>query len=366
MSKRLVVCCDGTWNSPDQQTPTNVTKIALAIAPKDRRGREQRTYYHLGVGTNRRERARGGVFGFGLSRDVRAAYRFLVQNFEPGDQLFFFGFSRGAFTARSTAGFVRNSGILRPEHADRIDEAYQLYRSRGDTKHPRSVEATLFRRTYSHESRIHFIGVWDTVGALGIPLDEFRLVKLFNRRWEFHDTNLSTTVDAAFQALAIDEKRGPFRPTLWKQQASAQGQRLEQVWFAGVHCDVGGGYLGHQLSDIPLLWMVDRARECGLVFDPEAFTPALPSDSDLPETEQTVRSRTSVSPDPLFLPHESRKGAYRLVRPFNRSLGVEDPEHEHVASTAVELYDETMEYSPSGLVTYLDGDPQITEVRSTL
>ena len=114
MPKRLVVCCDGTWNTPDQlrdgrRAPTNVTKVALNVAPKDFSGQDQRTFYHRGVGTNRRERIRGGAFGFGLSRDVRGTYRFLVQAFEPGDELFFFGFSRGTFTARSTVGFVRTA-----------------------------------------------------------------------------------------------------------------------------------------------------------------------------------------------------------------------------------------------------------------
>ena len=104
MPKRLVVCCDGTWNSPDEKNPTNVSKIALAIAPSDASGKEQRTYYGSGVGTRKNERFRGGAFGVGLSRDVRNAYRFLVDNFEPGDEIYFFGFSRGAFTARSTAG----------------------------------------------------------------------------------------------------------------------------------------------------------------------------------------------------------------------------------------------------------------------
>jgi uncharacterized protein (DUF2235 family) len=206
MSKRLVVCCDGTWNFPDRQCLTNVTKVALAIATVDSKGTEQRTFYHRGIGSNRRERIRGGAFGFGLSRDVCDTYRFLVQNYEPGDELFFFGFSRGAFTARSTVGLVRNAGILRQEHVDRVSEAYALYRSRTKTNTPRGREATLFRRSYSYEPRIRFIGVWDTVGALGIPLDGFRLISLLNKRWEFHNTELSTSVDAAYQALAIDEE----------------------------------------------------------------------------------------------------------------------------------------------------------------
>jgi len=365
MKKRLVVCCDGTWNTPDQQSggkwcATNVTKVALAVAPEDDSGGEQRTFYHLGVGTSRGQRIGGGAFGFGLSRDVRDTYRFLVRNFEPGDELFFFGFSRGAFTARSTAGFVRNCGILRRSEAHRIDEAYDLYRSRASTAHPRSTEATLFRRTYSHETRINFIGVWDTVGALGIPLSGLRLVNLLNRRWQFHDTNLSTTVDAAFQALAIDEQRGPFRPAIWKPQPDAPAeQNLEQVWFAGVHCDVGGGYLDHQLSDIALLWMVDRAKSCGLSFDPKAFT-RLPSDQS--EDDGTVLSRTAVTLDPYLKPHDSRKRVYRLIPPYIRPIGETDPSHEYVASSAEMSYDDTAPDKRPGLAAYLNGPHQTMEV----
>lgn len=365
MSKRLVLCCDGTWNTPDQLSPTNVTKIALAIAREDDNGREQRSFYHLGVGTNRWERIRGGAFGFGLSRDVRDVYRFLVQNFEPGDELFFFGFSRGAFTARSTAGFVRNCGILRKEFADRVDEAYALYRNRSSNTHPKSVEATLFRRSYSYETRIRFIGVFDTVGALGVPLDGLRLVNLLNRRWQFHDTDLSTTVDAAFQALAIDEKRGPFRPTLWTRSADspkADSQQLEQVWFTGVHSDVGGGYPQRELSDIPLLWMVDRASRSGLAFQHDAFTHRPDGAAAPSENDETLRSRTYVHQDPLGQLHESRKGLYRAIPPFVRRLGVTAEAHEAVASSAVERHKQVRTYAPSGLIAYLEQQPRITAV----
>jgi uncharacterized protein (DUF2235 family) len=236
MAKRLAVCCDGTWDSPDElngtPTPTNVTKIALALATKDAGGTEQRIFYHLGVGTRRRQRFRGGVFGLDVLRAVRDTYAFLVENYEPGDELYFFGFSRGAFTARSTAGFVRNCGIVRRENAGLIDQAFSLYRSRSSSKSPKSLEATFFRRSYSYEPRIRFIGVWDTVGALGVPLTKSALVDVINRRSRFHDTSLSSKVDAAFQALAIDEKRGPFRPAL--REGVPENQRVEQVWFTGV------------------------------------------------------------------------------------------------------------------------------------
>src|SRR5680860_226505 len=344
MSKRLIVCCDGTWNTPDQQqngkpSPTNVTKVKRAIAPRDRHGMEQRVSYHKGVGTTRWERIRGGAFGFGLSRDVRNAYRFLVDNYEPGDELFFFGFSRGAFTARSTVGFVRNSGILRPDEVGRLDEAFALYRSR--SKAPRSPEAELFRKQFSFESCIRFIGVWDTVGALGIPLNGLRWVNAINRRDQFHDTELSSTVDSAFQGLAINEKRKAFIPAIWHPKPDAVSQQLRQVWFAGVHSDVGGGYLESELSDIALCWMTKQARLCGLAFNHEG--PGL---------------------DPAWATgpiHESRTGFFRLLRPYRRPTGVTDPAHEVAASTAVQRL-EGGGYAPENLVKYLNGDHQVEQL----
>ena len=119
------MCCDGTWNYPDElakgvAAPTNVAKVALGIARHDAAELPQRVYYQSGVGTRRFQRVRGGAFGYGLSRNVRACYRFLVEIYEPGDELYFFGFSRGAYTARSTVGLIHNCGILRPEHRDRL------------------------------------------------------------------------------------------------------------------------------------------------------------------------------------------------------------------------------------------------------
>ena len=357
MSKRLVLCCDGTWNTPDQQSggrpcPTNVTKLALAVADAGDDGKEQIVFYHRGVGTSRWERLRGGAFGFGLSRNVQDTYRFIVQNFEPGDELFFFGFSRGAFTARSTAGLVRNAGILRREYADRLEEAYALYRDR--TTHPRGTESQLFRRSYSHETRIRFIGVWDTVGALGIPLSGLRWVNAFNRRWQFHDTDLSTTVDAAFQALAIDEQRRPFEPAVWRQQDDAHDQRLEQVWFTGDHCDVGGGYSDAALADLALLWMADRARSCGLGLRSDAFPTVAPAGA----TNEVV----VVGPDAMGELHDSRTAFYRLVPPFVRPIGEKDPVHEYAASTAAERHNKDPHYAPPGLVAYLAGDHKVMDV----
>ena len=358
VSKRLVICCDGTWNSPDQvrggkPAPTNVVKIALAVAPTDSTGREQRTFYHQGIGTNRWDRMRGGVFGFGLSRDVREVYRFLVQNFTPGDEIFFFGFSRGAYTARSAAGFVRNCGILRRDETDRVDEAYALYRSRKRRTRPRGIEAQLFRRSYAHETRIRFIGVWDTVGALGIPLSGLRLANLVNRRWQFHDTELSSAVDAAFQALAIDEQRGPFRPAIW---TSTGNQLCEQVWFSGAHSDIGGGCPDPALSELALLWMARRAHACGLAFEPESFAPLANGTEDLRHTGKCV------APDPNGPLHDSRTGLYRLIPPSVRNMGVADGRHEYVAAPAIARLQQTDGYAPANLRAHLGREHQIMQI----
>jgi hypothetical protein len=279
-----------------------------------------------------------------------SAYRYLVDTYEPGDQLFLFGFSRGAFTARSTAGFVRNCGILRREHADRLDDAYTLYRSHNEPTKPRGIESTLFRQAYSHEATVYFIGVWDTVGSLGIPWSGNPLVNMVNKRWQFHDTDLSSTVSFAYQALAIDEQRRPFQPTLWTQPKDAPPtQQLEQVWFSGVHCDVGGGYLTHELSDITLNWMVEKARKSGLQFKPEAFAVRPPVPPTSADTVPIVDAYTSIQPNALGTKHDSETLLYRFLGRYVRQIGDTDPKHEYVSSTALTREKKDSTYHPKPL-----------------
>ncbi|WP_328748160.1 DUF2235 domain-containing protein [Streptomyces sp. NBC_00285] len=346
MARRLVVCCDGTWNVATQRCRTNVAKVARAVLPVTATGTEQRVRYLDGVGTRPSERLRGGAFGWGLSRKVRDAYCFLVENYEPGDELYLFGFSRGAFTARSLAGLVRNSGILRLEHENRLQEAWDLYRDRG--KEPDAQESRDFREDFSHPTRIRFIGVWDTVGALGIPVPGPHLLKplatLVNRLWAFHNTELSSWVDGAFHALAVDERRRAFAPALWHQQPGAeeQGQQLKQVWFSGVHVDVGGGYPDTSQSDLSLRWMVANAAAHGLQFDSAAL--GLGADRPLGDL------------------HESRTKLYRLTRPLNRPVGQSRNARDHrldgrefVAATAELRYDTPEQhYAPPELRRYFD------------
>ncbi|MGY6025349.1 DUF2235 domain-containing protein [Streptomyces spinosirectus] len=353
MAKRLVACCDGTWNLADQPSKTNVTKLALSVLPVHA-GTEQRVYYQSGVGTHGWDRLPGGAFGWGLSGNVLAAYRFLVETYEPGDQLYLFGYSRGAFTARSLAGLIRNCGILRRDSASRIKDAWRLYRNR--LEEPAGTTSALFRRTYAHETRIRCIGVWDTVGSLGIPVTwRLPLISLFNRRWAFHDTELSSWVDGAFQAIAIDERRRPFEPALWHQQSGADAaQELKQVWFAGTHGDIGGGNKDTGLSDITLLWMVEQARRCGLEFDAAMLNDIGPATMH-PRTGTAFR----VCPSITGALHNTWTGLYRLTTPLVRPIGQAKDEDdkldgcEYLADTAEKRRAHDPHYRPANLEHYL-------------
>lgn len=284
--KKLVLFCDGTWNRVDQKTvdsrpcPTNVLKLFEATMPYDQQGNPQIVHYIEGVGTRRAERLRGGGFGYGISDNIKNAYCFIVSNYAPGDEIFLFGFSRGAFTVRSIAGMIRNVGILKRHKRHLANEAFRRYVARSKKWHPDSEYSKKFRKENTHQNEtIRFLGVWDTVGALGAPfgiLLGWVVGKLFNCR--FHDVKLSSIIDSAYHALSIDERRWPFRPTLWKlndkhlqrnAQNAATGRppAYEEKWFPGVHSNVGGGYPNTGLSDCALEWMVDRARSHGLNVD---------------------------------------------------------------------------------------------------
>jgi uncharacterized protein (DUF2235 family) len=344
VTKRIVLCFDGTWNVPDQKdggviSPSNVFKMKSAVLPRDALGTEQTVFYDTGVGTAVFERLRGGIFGWGLSQKIKDGYRFIVDNFETGDEIYLFGFSRGAYTARSTAGMIRKCGVLRREFANKLQDAYELYRRR-DADTPDTDDAQEFRDRFAQETRIRFIGVWDTVGELGIPVGipwmPMTLVHFINKRWEFHDVKLSRSVDYAFQAVAIDERRPQFKPTLWTQNPTAVGQTMEQVWFAGVHTNVGGGYRDPGLSDITFLWMKDAAERAGLAFNADYI------------------ART-FHPDGLACLRDSRVGFYQLIPPFSRPIGRESQANESVHSTALERHDRAKDpvYKPRNLLAYL-------------
>lgn len=319
MKRRLIVCADGTWNTPDEEsdggvpTPTNVGKIHRAISAQDASGVEQKSYYEFGVGTKPSfwDKWFGGGLGKGIDEHILNCYKFLVQEYSMGDEIYLFGFSRGAYTVRSLAGLIRNSGLLRREHAVYAGKAYDFYRDRDASTHPAGDEAKQFRHEHSYteyqdgidSTPIECIGVWDTVGALGVPLDVFK--GLNEIKYSFHDTTLSGRVKNAFHALAIDERRGPFKPTLWRQpneDAEANRNWLEQAWFTGVHSNVGGGCPDAGLSDTALVWMKDRVSErTGLRFDGSYL-------------EQNAK------PDYLGFLEDSFTGIYTLLPPYQRVL----------------------------------------------
>lgn len=361
--RRLIVCADGTWNNPEEDdhgvpAPTNVVKVQRAIRAVDSADISQIVYYHSGVGSGDKvDQLLGGAFGEGIDRNILECYEFLVNNYHPGDQLFFFGFSRGAYTVRSLAGLVRNAGILQQKFASMAKEAFTMYRDRDPAKHPNSDLGKTFRSSFSRDVDIDVIGVWDTVGALGVPLGIFD--RLNHTRFAFHDVSLSSRIRNAFHALAIDERRGPFAPTLWMQpRADAEEQRnwLEQAWFAGVHSNVGGGYAEAGLSDIALRWMVERVKA----------HPGTPESTTLEFDDEYIAQLTR--PNELGRVYDSMTAGFRALGETQRQIDRDREQNdrtgvltwEYVHESVKLRYDSAhqldMPYAPENLVQYLGRD----------
>jgi uncharacterized protein (DUF2235 family) len=350
--KNIVICCDGTWNTADQRSggepsPTNVTKMARLVLPRSEAGGAQIVFYDQGVGTDSSwsERLKGGAFGKGLSKNVLDGYRFLMHNYENGDQIFLFGFSRGAYTARCLAGFLNQVGILHKNFGGKVGDAWQLYRGPSIPSDDRSVR---FRKDFSWPGfRIKMLGVWDTVGAMGIPLGIFR--KYNKRKYGFHDQKLGWIVQHACQALAIDERRKDFLPTIWDGRAAAD-QLVEQVWFPGAHADVGGGYKQSEggLANCALGWMAQKASDNGLALDLELLGSA------------------EWKPDAYSIMHDESKSWKWRWRRATREMGVENYLGEAVATTAGLRYKRSfMEYHPAPLRGYMRKNPEPIWVRPT-
>jgi uncharacterized protein (DUF2235 family) len=309
VTKRLVFCFDGTWNRLSADVPTNVATLAQMVRPVARIGKHQIVYYDEGIGANvwLGRRIYEGATGKGLMRKLREAYRFLIFNYEPGDEIFAFGFSRGAFTARTFIGFIRHAGILDVISANQIDKAIAIYRNAGKVvgvtgeesgaalrfraRHCKSVcvsdEDIEFRKRVDPDFEparavmldIPYLGVWDTVSALGVP-QFIPFSKWINRKYGFHDAVLTSKIKAARHAVAIDELRPTFRATLFGRDKvdelnarAAEGRKAPfaawelpylEHWFPGVHGAVGGGGARRGLSDGALAWVLIGAKRAGL------------------------------------------------------------------------------------------------------
>jgi hypothetical protein len=344
MKKRIILLLDGTWNDSDFGVyDTNIVRMREAISrtlrvsgsaktatspvslPNDLKVTSTVTeeklnivFYERGVGTGAfLDRYFGGALGQGLSTNIRRAYKFLSFHYEPGDEIFIFGFSRGAYTARSLVGYLHAAGLLRREECtpDLEQEAWDFYRAPPNDRLP-GVWSSLVPHMHDRsEFRVALLGVFDTVGALGIPLSAFRVA---NRdKFEFHDVELSAITDVNLHALAIDEHRSAFEAAVWRKSKFKNfSTKTEQVWFAGAHADVGGGYINedtggvrpHALDDISLDWMTKRVRH---------YYPDFPIDQnrgwkDLSGEEIKLRAQSEL--------HDSRTLLYKLFPFAYRSI----------------------------------------------
>ena len=345
MPKNIVVCSDGTGNRGGKTRGTNVWRMFNAV---DRHSSdvEQVTYYDDGVGTDdlRWARLLGGAFGYGLSRNIRRAYAFLAMNYEPGDSVFLLGFSRGAYTVRSLAGMVFSCGLPTRETLIRVGtkreamlkQILRAYRSATKDGHQTRLRRARNLAGCDDDFRnvcIHFIGVWDTVDAVGMPFDGLKLLDALWRRvfklrlWGFRDRVLDHRVKNAYQALALDDERKTFHPLIWEcpsnatspassaaSEAAEENQTVtttdevetnatateqstvDQVWFAGAHSNVGGGYPKDALSLVSLDWMMAKACNCGLRFHTSA------------------RDEIQRAADPFGKIYDSRTGLQGLYR----------------------------------------------------
>lgn len=342
--KRLALFLDGTWNTLDDNT--NVWRLKALCAKQGTDGLGQVAYYSRGVGTSLGEKVRGGMLGVGIDRNVARAYEWLVETYEPGDEIFIFGFSRGAYTARSLAGFIALCGLLKPGAPLGIGQLFERYRRGDERRTIRQLQAwkaagelndaTLeeeWMLAYAMPVPIKMVGVWDTVGALGVPVG--RIKGLSRSGYAFLHTGLRLPIENAYHALAIDEHRAAFAPTLWTKKirdgvpANAMAAprpiaNVEQRWFIGAHANVGGGYRSDLLAQVPLRWIMEKASTHGLTF------------------------RADVVPDPGVLKAPITDsysafgyGLYRYVaQPFQRTIGAppqpSDGGHDEVVNETID------------------------------
>lgn len=347
-NRNLVVCCDGTWNTPDQKdrgrvVPSNVVKMARAVLTNRRQldaqeAPHQKIYYDTGVGTGKKlDKLIGGITGRGLSKNVKEAYDWLARNYRDGDRIFLFGFSRGAYTARSISGMIALCGLTGSDKGD-IDAAYKLYRSAYNVVG--EAAAKEFKARQQHQPKVQFLGVWDTVGALGVPAFTKaallqKTIRFFLKKTEvahgFHHTSLGDNVVYAFHALAIDEKRGPFAPALWTSTGDGKDlseEFAQQAWFAGAHSNVGGGYVDSGLSDHAFMWIAKHAMCAGLWLE---------------EMYLVLR----IDPNAHGELRKSMKGIYKLQGSHERPIGQPATLNEFLHASALKRHrNDTNTYGP--------------------
>ncbi len=309
-ARRIVLCLDGTWNSDPplfRSHPTNILQIHRRLASRDAAGVEQLSLYEPGVGAGRSHLA--GYAGWTVGRIIRRAYLRLARTWREGDELFLFGLSRGAYQALTVARWLDWGGLPELDVSDReIKRRFALYRDLDE----QALCALPARRPVP----VRFLGAFDTVEALGLPLRG--LHKLTRPDVGYHSRELPANVEIARHALALDEERGAFEPAVWPPAHPGQsppGQSVEQVWFPGSHGDVCGGFGNRAHSDHTLLWMMSEAERAGLAFDP-------------------ARRDADLSPKPEARPSRPFGGLHRLVARLPRTPGATWPETERLDASA--------------------------------
>ena len=364
MSKNIIVCYDGTGNEYGANN-TNVVGIFEKILRDD----NQVAFYDPGVGTfdplgktigKKMGMVLSKAFGYGLRQNIEDGYEYLMNNYKPedpenpdaNDKLFIFGFSRGAYTARALAGMINRFGILQQGSKNLIPyvSKYYLNRELGREKEQQ------FKRTYCHPCKPHFIGVWDTVGSLGH----------INGR-KFKDNILNKDVKYGYQAIAIDEQRKKFPVSLWNESEIGEDQYIEQVWFSGVHSDVGGWYKERELSDIALGWMLDRAEKHGLRVE-EGWQKSLSQDptttGDVKIGMDPWRWKTWIGKDTYAtgLLHQSRNGFWKLWSPVKREI----PAGANIHRSVLDRMDKVEAYNPTlPQDFYVTSNPTYKEEKKT-
>jgi uncharacterized protein (DUF2235 family) len=325
MPKNIVVFSDGTGQEGGKGHNTNVYKLFNMC--EDRTDR-QIIFYDRGLGTGWRKLG-GQAFGAGISKNIKECYTFIFENFSAGDQIFLFGFSRGATTVRSLSSFIHMFGILPKSRPELIDQAYDIYKKQ---KTREAKSKAFIKRHHNMWCKINFLGVWDTVAALGVPIPGVNVLIEQIPGWQhkYQNLSMSESVVHGRHALAIDDERQIFHPVLWDSKIEDY-QSMEQVWFCGMHTDVGGGYPEQGLADISLTWMLDQAVKKGLLIYPA--------------------NKVEIHPNPDGIMHDSRGGRLsrlyrRKVRQWDTSTHGNPVVHGSVLQRSKDRHNEARAYDP--------------------
>lgn len=356
--KRLAIFLDGTWNSINSNT--NVWRMRALCAAKSSDGKPQLIYYEMGVNG-----FLGGVFGHGLDENIRLSYEWLIENYNDGDEIFIFGFSRGAYTARSLAGLIAIDGILKAGSPIGVTELFDRYKkgneesiwklkeieASGDVSRLTDQEKWLLK--YSRPAKVKVIGVWDTVGSVGVRAGN--IPGISRGTFDYLQTGLRIHILNGYHALAIDEHRTDFAPTLWdvrhpkdKSAVIAQPRTLfgvEQRWFVGAHANVGGGYQTDLLAQAPLRWMMKKAEAHGLSFRSEVIPDG---DALKAEIADSYKSFVSGWYARVFPPHYRVIGAEPDIRDDGSHINI----NETIDASVFKRWQADPTYRPANLIEW--------------